>query len=215
MSIRVVLADDHRIIREGLRALLEQEQDIQLVAEAETGREAVQLARKLTPHVLVMDLAMPDLNGIEATRQVVKESPQVKVLGLSMHTDKRFILGMLEAGASGYLLKDCAFEEFVNAVRSVAAGGMYLSPRIAGAVVRERLMPAAAPVSTPGGALTPREREIVQLIAEGRCTKEIADLLSVSVKTVETHRQHIMAKLNINSVAELTKFAIREGLTSF
>jgi len=215
VSIRVVLADDHRIIREGLRALLEQEQDIQLVAEAETGREAVQLARKLTPHVLVMDLAMPDLNGIEATRQVVKESPQVKVLGLSMHTDKRFILGMLEAGASGYLLKDCAFEEFVNAVRSVAAGGMYLSPRIAGAVVRERLMPAAAPVSTPGGALTPREREIVQLIAEGRCTKEIADLLSVSVKTVETHRQHIMAKLNINSVAELTKFAIREGLTSF
>jgi DNA-binding NarL/FixJ family response regulator len=209
-----MLADDHRIIREGLRSLLEQQADMNLVGEAENGRDAVRMARKLLPNVLVMDMAMPDLNGIEATRQIRADTPQVRVLGLSMHSDKRFILGMLEAGAAGYLLKDCAFDEFANAVRAVAGGGTYLSPRIAGVVVKQRLQPADENSRTPAPALTPKEREIVQLIAEGQCTKEIAAELSVSVKTVETHRQHVMAKLNLHSVAELTKFALREGLTS-
>jgi DNA-binding NarL/FixJ family response regulator len=214
MSIRVLIADDHRIVRDGLRALLEKHPDLQLVAEAENGREAVRLAKKNQPHVLVMDLSMPDLNGVEATRQVLNELPGVRVLALSMHADKRFILSMLDAGASGYLLKDCAFEEFATAVRAVAAGGTYLSPRIAGLVVKERLRPDPSAGSSTAFDLTPKEREVLQLIAEGNSTKEIAHLLSVSIKTVETHRQHMMAKIDVRSVAELTKFAVREGLTS-
>lgn len=212
MTIRVLIADDHRIVRDGIRALLEKQPDMQLVAEAENGREAVRLSKKLTPNVLVMDLTMPDLNGMEATRQVVKDSPSVRVLALSMHTDKRFIIGMLDAGAVGYLQKDCAFDELVTAVRAVAAGGTYLSPRIAGQVLKERMRPSASPSATID--LTPKEREVVQLIAEGKSTKEVASLLGISVKTAETHRQHLMTKLDVRSVAELTKFAIREGLTS-
>ena len=213
MSIRVLLADDHRIIRDGLRALLEQQPDMQVIAEAENGREAVKLSKSLSPQVVVMDLGMPDLNGVEATRQVLKDSPSIHVLALSMHTDKRFIISMLDAGASGYLQKDCAFDELVNAVRAVATGGTYLSPRIAGQVVKERLRPRVS--AGPGAAnLTPKEREVVQLVAEGKSTKEVAALLDISVKTVETHRQHAMTKLGLRSVAELTKFAVREGLTS-
>jgi DNA-binding NarL/FixJ family response regulator len=214
MTIRVLLADDHRIMREGLRSLLEQQSDMTLVGEADNGREAVRLARKVLPNIAVVDLAMPDLNGIEATRQILDVAPQVKVLALSMHMDRRLIMGMIEAGASGYLLKDCAFEEFVNAIRAVAAGGMYLSPRIAGLVVKDRLRTNGESPSLAAPTLTPKEREIVQLIAEGRSTKEIASLRSVSIKTVETHRQHVMGKLGYRSVAELTKFAIREGITS-
>jgi two-component system, NarL family, response regulator NreC len=214
MSIRVLIADDHRIVRDGIRALLEKHPDLQLVAEAENGREAVALAKKLHPQVIVMDLSMPDLNGMEATRQVVNEAPNVRVLALSMHADKRFIMSMLDAGASGYLLKDCAFEEFATAVRAVAAGGTYLSPRIAGLVVKDRLQPRPTDATSASADLTPKEREVLQLITEGKNTKEIASLLEISIKTVETHRQHMMGKLDVRSVAELTKFAIREGLTS-
>jgi two-component system, NarL family, response regulator NreC len=213
MTIRVLLADDHRIMREGLRSLLEQQPDMKLVGEAENGREAVRLAGKLTPHVAVVDVAMPDLNGIEATRQIVAAVPGVRVLALSMHMDRRLIMGMLDAGASGYLLKDCAFEELVGAIRAVAAGGVYLSPRIAGFVVKDRIQHAKSETSAATG-LTSKEREVVQLIAEGRSTKEIASLLYVSVKTVETHRQHVMSKLGFHSVAELTRFAISEGISS-
>jgi len=212
MKIRVLIADDHRIVRDGIRSLLEQQPDMQLVAEAKNGREAVKLCKEFEPHVLVMDLSMPDLNGMEATRQALIETPAVKVLALSMHTDKRFIMGMLDAGASGYLQKDCAFDELVTAVRAVAAGGTYLSPRIAGQVVKDRLRPVPRLSATID--LTPKEREVVQLIAEGKSTKEIASLLGVSVKTAETHRQHLMRKLEVRSIAELTKFAIREGITS-
>jgi len=214
MKIRVLIADDHRIMREGLRSLLEQEDDLELVGETQNGREAVQLARKLLPTIAVLDVAMPDLNGMEATRQILRQAPKVKVLALSMHSDRRFILGMIEAGASGYLLKDCAYEELVTALRAVAGGGIYLSPRIAGLVVKERLKSQSDPAAASAASLTAKEREVVQLIAEGHSTKEIADILGVSVKTVETHRQRVQTKLNCRSVADLTKFALREGLTS-
>jgi len=212
VTIRVLLADDHRIMREGLRSLLDQQDDMKVVGEAEDGREAVRLACKLAPSVAVVDVAMPDLNGIETARRILADSPHVKVLALSMHMDRRLVLGMLDAGASGYLLKDCAFDELVTAIRAVAAGGVYLSPKIAGHVVNDRAR-HADPAASPSSALTAKERETVQLIAEGRSTKEIAALMGVSIKTVETHRQHVMTKLGYRSVAELTKFAIREGIT--
>ncbi len=214
MSIRVILADDHRIVRHGLRSLLEQERDMEVIAEAADGREAVQLTRELKPDVIVMDLSMPDLNGIEATRQVLEENPGVKVLALSMHSDKRFVAGVLGAGASGYLLKDCALDELVRAIHSVAVDQTYLSPSIAGVVVQgytQQVRGSDAPVMS---SLSPREQEVLQLMAEGKPVKEIASILHLSVKTVETHRHQIMNKLGVYSVAELTKYAIREGLTS-
>ncbi len=210
MSIGVLLADDHRIIRQGLRSLLEKQPDMEVVAEAENGRTAVQLARRLSPDVVVMDIAMPDLNGIEATQQIIAEAPGVKIVALSMHSDKRFVARMLKAGASGYLLKDCAFEELARAIRTVAVNQIYLSPGIAGVVVEDFVRH----VSETDSSLTPREREVLQLLAEGSSTKEIAARLQVSVKTVETHRRHIMEKLDIHTIAELTKYAIRQGLTS-
>ncbi len=214
MSIRVILADDHKIIRDGLRALIESEPDMELLADADNGRTAVELARKLKPTVVVMDIGMPDLNGMDATRQIQAEAPCVKVIALSMHADKRYVAGMLSAGASGYLLKDCAFEELSNAIRAVAANKTYLSPGISGVVVSDYVqrLKGDAPALRPG--LTPREREVLQLVAEGKSTKEIAALLHVSQKTIETHRQRVMDKVGVRSVAELTKFAIREGLTS-
>jgi len=214
MSMRILLADDHQILREGLRTLLEKQPDIKVVAEAEDGRTAVQLARKLSPDLVIMDIAMPDLGGIGATRQITAEIPGVKVVALSMHADRRFVARMLKAGASGYLLKDCAFEELVHAVRTVASGRTYLSPGIADVVIEDYLrhLPETDPLAL--SSLTPREIEVLQLLAEGKNKKQIASRLHVSVKTVGTHRQHIMNKLGIHSVAELTKYAIRVGLTS-
>jgi len=214
MGVRVVLADDHRILREGLRSLLEREPGMEVVGEANNGRATVELVEKLTPDVVVMDLTMPGLNGMEATRQILGRVPGVKVLALSMHSDKRFVGGALSAGASGYLLKDCAFEELVRAIGIVARGQTYLSPGIAGTVVEGYVRQAHGREAEAPSVLTVREREVLQLIAEGKTVKEIATTLSLSVKTVETHRGRIMAKLSIRSVAELTKFAIREGLTS-
>lgn len=212
MLIKVLLADDHQIIREGLRSLVNREPDMEVVAEADNGRMAVQLNEKRTPDVVIMDINMPDLNGMEATRQIVSTTPDVKIVALSMLSDQRFITGMIKAGASGYLLKDCAFKELSQAIRTVAEGKIYLSPAISGAI-REFVneLPETVSVSVE---LTAREREVIQLIAEGKSTKEIADILHVSVKTIETHRQNVMKKLRISSVAELTKYAIREGLTS-
>mgnify|MGYP000848155644 FL=1 len=215
MNVRVILADDHQVIREGLRNLIEEQQDMEVVAEASNGRAAIKLCMEMKPDVIVMDVAMPDLNGIEATRQVVSECPATKVLALSMHADKHYAAGMLGAGASGYVLKDCAFDELADAIRRVASGGSYLSPEIEGVVLRDYV----ERLSGEGGdsafsVLTDREREVLQLVAEGHTTKQIADSLHVSVKTVESHRQNIMDKLEIRSIAELTKYAIREGLTS-
>ena len=214
MSIRILLADDHKITRQGLRSLLDKEFDMEVVAEAEQGRTAVRLVRELSPQVVIMDVTMPDLNGVEAARQIVSEFPDVKIIALSMHSDSLFVTEMLRSGASGYLLKDCAFEELARAIRTVVAGRTYLSPSISGVVVDDylhRLSKADLPGSE---VLTDREREVLQLLAEGKSTKQIALKLHISVKTVETHRRQIMNKLDIHTVAELTKYAIRKGLTS-
>ena len=214
MSIGILLADDHQLFRDGLRSLLENQADLEVVAEAEDGRAAVQQAQELKPDIVVMDVSMPDLNGMEATRQVVRRAPRTKVLALSMHSDRRFVEGMLKAGAHGYLLKDCANEEFIRAIRTVASGQTYLNSAVAGEVVEGYVHKKGPEASAASEILTAREREVLQLVAEGLMTKEIARKLNISVKTADTHRQQIMNKLNIHNVADLTKFAVREGLTS-
>jgi DNA-binding NarL/FixJ family response regulator len=214
MSTKVLIADDHKIVREGLRALIEKHETMEVVAEAENGLEAVRLVRKLQPDVVIMDLGMPEMNGIEATREVTAHNPKIKVIALSMHSDKRFVLQMIKAGASGYLLKDSAFEELITAIKTVVSNKSYLSPKITDVVIKDYLQTLSKGDMSAFSVLTVREREVLQLLAEGRSTKEIAGSLNVSVKTVESHRQQVMEKLNIHSVAELTKYAIREGLTS-
>lgn len=214
MVIRVLLVDDHRILRKGLQALLEREEDFKVVAEASNGREAVKLAKTKRPHVVIMDIGMSDLNGLEATRQIMVETRNVKVLALSMHSDSRFVRAMLQGGASGYLLKDVAFEELADAIRTVVANRIYLGSGISDVVVKDYLRHLPAQESTKEGILTLREREVLQLLAEGKCTKELGQLLFISVKTVETHRKRIMDKLDLHTIAELTKYALREGLTS-
>lgn len=213
MTIKVLLADDHQIIRDGLRSLLTNEPDIEVVGEANDGRAAVEMTQRLKPDIVVMDITMPGLNGIEATRQVRAISSDIKVLALSMHADKRFVAGVLHAGASGYVLKNCAFKELIQAIHTVAVNQTYLSPTIADIVVESYVRHSPLPAS-PLSVLTPREREVLQLIAEGLTLKKIAATLCVSPKTIETHREQIMRKLNASSVAELTKYAVREGLTS-
>ncbi len=215
MTLRVLLADDHNIMRAGLRSLLESQSDIAVVGEAENGRTAVKLTRKLIPDIVIMDVSMPDLNGIDATRQILDELDRTRVIALSMHSDRRYIEGMLRAGVSGYLIKDCVLQEMVDAVRVVANGQIYLSPRIAGTVVQSFVnhLNGKQPASSGTELLTLREREVLQLIAEGVETKQIADRLNISPKTVESHRRNLMEKLHLYSIAELTKYAIREGLT--
>lgn len=213
MTIRILIADDHQIVRQGLRILLEKEPDMRVVAEADDGRATVRLVREISPEVVIMDVAMPDLNGIEATRQIVAEFPKIKVIALSMYADQRFVLNMLKAGASGYLLKDCAFEELTRAIRLVMAHKTYLSPGVTDIVVKNYTSGNNSGKPSVFSTLSPREREVLQLMAEGKSTSQIAGLLHVSVKTIETHRQQVMHKLNIHSVAELTKYALREGLT--
>jgi len=214
MVIKILIADDHRIIYESLKPLIDKEHDMEIVAVAENGRQAVKLSRELKPDVVIMDISMPDLNGIEATHQIVKQHYGVKVIALSMNADRRYVKGMLQAGASGYLTKSCSFEELTNAIRIVAAGKRYLSPDISGVVIDESLAPSLEIGSSASITLTVREREVLQLLAEGKDAHEIADKLFLSIKTVHTHRAHIMEKLNIHNIAELTKYAIREGLTS-
>jgi DNA-binding NarL/FixJ family response regulator len=214
MSIKVMIADDHQIVREGLRAMLEKEYDIEVVGEAVDGRMTERLARELVPDVIIMDVAMPDLNGIEATRQIVAELPGVKIIALSMHDDRRFVLNMFKAGAVGYMLKDCAFKDLAKAIRVVMSNKTYLSHEIADIVLKDYLASSSPTESSVFQLLSPREREVLQLLAEGKTSGQIGDNLHISVKTVESHRQQIMIKLKIKSVAELTKYAIREGLTS-
>jgi two-component system response regulator NreC len=214
VSIKILLADDHKIMREGLRSLLERQSGVEVIAEAENGRTAVRLCRELKPHVVIMDITMPDLNGIEATRQIISENPGIKVVGLSVHSDRQFVEGMLKAGASGYLLKDCAFQDVISAVHAAAANEIYLSPKVAGFVVEGYLRNAARGESSSSAVLTAREREVLQLLAEGRSRSQVAEILHLSPRTVETHRREIMDKLDIHSTADLIKFAIREGITS-
>lgn len=214
MTTRILISDDHSIMREGLRALVEGRPGMTVVGEAENGRRAVELAAELRPDVVIMDVTMPELGGVEATRRITGVRPETRVIALSVHSDRRFVLQMFRAGAAGYLLKDCAFEELIRAIRAVVEGQAYLSPNIAGVVVGEFLRNLTAEEAPAFGNLTGREREVLQLMAEGKTTKEIAGLLRVSVKTVESHRRQVMEKLQIGSIAELTKYAIREGLTS-
>jgi len=214
MATTILLADDHKIVRDGLRALLEREDDMAVVGEAENGRDAVRLARDLGPDVIVMDISMPDLNGMEATRQIGRRCPHTRVMALSVHADRRFVTEMLKAGACGYLLKDSAFEELVSGIRTVVDGHTYLCPRVADAVVESHVRAPTTEAEFRGSILTPREREVLQLLTEGHGTKQIAHRLHVSTKTIDTHRQHIMDKLDMHNVAELTKYAIREGLTN-
>ncbi|MCM2358833.1 MAG: response regulator transcription factor [Geobacteraceae bacterium] len=211
-KIKILLVDDHKIVRQGLRALIDHESDMITVAEADNGRKAIELLRELSPDVVIMDIAMPEMNGIEATRRIKADFSGIRVIGLSIHDDRRHVLEMLRAGASGYLLKDCAFAELATAVRHAVIGHMYLSPRIAGKLIQECLNSLANSDSSAGAVLTGREREVLQLIAEGKSTQQIADSLFVSVKTVEAHRKQIMTKLDIHNVAGLTRFAIKEGL---
>jgi len=214
MGIRVFLVEDHTILRDGLRSLVENTADMQVAGEAAEGRSAVRLIKEISPDVVIMDVTLPELNGIEATRQVVANAPGVKVIGLSVHADQRFVAGMLQSGAAGYLLKDCAFEELVGAIRIVMAGRTYLGTGVADVVVGDYTRRLKEPDSSAFTCISPREREVLQLLAEGRSAKQIAGKLHVSVKTIETHRGQIMRKLDIHSIAELTKYAIREGLTA-
>jgi DNA-binding NarL/FixJ family response regulator len=214
MRIKILLADDHKIVRDGLRAMIAGHPDLEVVAEAENGRTALHLVKQLSPDIVIMDISMPDLNGIEATRHIVADAPRVKIIALSMHSDGHYVKELFKAGASGYLLKECAFEELANAIHTVAADQIYLSPRITHVVINDYLNKVPMAKNSVFSVLTAREREVLQLLAEGKTTKEIAFTLDLSTKTVEAHRQKIMEKSKLHSVAELTKYAIREGLTS-
>ena len=213
MAIRIILADDHKVVREGLCSILERESDMEVIAQAQDGRRAVELARKLSPDVIVMDVMMPDLNGLEATRQIVNEQSNIKIVALSMHSDRGFVTEMLKAGASSYLPKESPAKEVIAAIRTVVKNGVYLPPSLANLVIEDFVRKPAKTKSGAFSVLTAREREVLQLLAEGRSIKQAAALLHVSTSTIETHRRNIMEKLDIHSVAELTKYAIREGLT--
>ncbi len=213
MGIRILLVDDHKIVCEAITSLLENELGMEVVGQAEDGRRAVELVRKLHPNVVVMDIVMPNLNGIEATRKIVHEFDDVRVIALSAHSDRRNVREMLMAGALGYVPKCCAFEELVVAIRTVAHNQTYLSSQISGIVVEGYIHRLNDGDDSAYSVLTPREREVLQLIAEGKSTKVIAKELFVSTKTIEWHRSQLMSKLSVQSVAELVKYAIREELT--
>jgi DNA-binding NarL/FixJ family response regulator len=211
--MKVVLADDHRMMRDGLRAVLEKA-GVEVVGEAANGHQAISEVKRANPDVLVIDIAMPELNGIDATRRLCADLPGIKILALSMNSDRRYVIAMLEAGASGYLLKNAASDELLSALAAVTRGETYLSPPIAGGVVDAAVGRGLSLRVGPERPLSLREREVLQLIAEGRSSKEVAAILHIALPTVETHRRQIMEKLSLRTVAELTKYAIREGLTS-
>lgn len=214
MKTFVMIVDDHQIVRDGLKAILHNEEGIGVIAEADNGRSALRLVKELNPEIVIMDIAMPDMNGLEATRRISSEFPDVKVLILSMHQDKRMVIEVLNAGARGYLLKECASDELLRAIRTLLQGETYLSPKISSIVVKDLVKQQKGESSSEIDSLSSREREVLQLLAEGKSMKEIAFTLDVSIKTVEAFRKRLMDKLKVNSIAELTKIAIREGLTS-
>lgn len=215
MTLRLLIADDHEMVRDGLKALIEKEATLEVVGEAGTGPDTVALAGKLAPNLVVMDLAMPGLNGIEATRRILQEHPHTKIIGLSAHPDQNLVSEMLKAGASAYVLKHTAYEELLRAIQEVMQGRTYLSPEVTRGVVDTFVRARPQAGKNPAFAvLTDREREVLQALSEGATTKDMAEQLGVSIKTIETHRRNIMQKLGIHSIAELTKYAIREGITS-
>ncbi len=212
MGIRIILADDHAVLRHGLSRSFGAEDDIEVVGQASDGLSTIDLIRELSPDVVVMDIGMPDLNGIEATRRITKDYPDVKIVGLSMHSSDKYIREMFKAGASGYLLKNCAFEELIEAIRTVAGGKTYISSSIGDMIIKEYINKSDEEKSV-FSILSQREREVLQLLAEGKTTKQVGRLLNISPKTVEVHRLRIMDKLELDNIAHLTKYAIQEGLT--
>lgn len=213
MKLRIAVADDHRLVREGLIARLNCLDDIEIVGEGQDGREAVDICNEVHPDIVLMDIGMPVLNGIDATRLVRQECRGTKVIALSMHSEKRFVSEALRAGVSGYVLKDDAFDELAEAIHIVAGGGVYLSPGVQEAIVSD-YAGAAGSSAMPRTELTPREREVLQLIAEGMTTKQVAAHLHLNVKTIETHRRQVMDKIGVDSVAGLVRYALREGITT-
>ncbi len=213
MAIKIIIADDHQLFREGLANLLADTNDIEILAQAENGRDAFNKARELNPDVIIMDIGMPVMDGVEATRQLIKELPEAKVVALSMHAEKQYIKGMFEAGASGYLFKNCAYDELIRAIRTVHNGKKYLSERITEIMINDYLgKEEDLPVTD--SELTERESEILKLIAEGVSTSDISDRLFVSIKTIGTHKQHILEKLNLKTTTDLVKYAIKKGIIS-
>jgi DNA-binding NarL/FixJ family response regulator len=214
MSIRILLADDHGIVREGLRFLLNKESDMEVVGEAADGRKAIELVSKLLPDVVVMDITMPNLNGVDATRQIMHEFPKVKVIALSMHSDRTFVVSMFKAGASGYILKECLSDELVEAIRTVAGGGWYISRSITGVVMGDYVNRLLETTESPLEILTDRELQVLQFVVEGKSTKQIALELHVSDKAIEATRRKIMEKLDVHSIPELVVKSIQWGLIS-
>ena len=213
MDTTILLADDHQIVRDGIRTLINNTDGLTVVGEAADGRAAVSQCLALKPDVILLDIGMPGLNGVEAAQQIQGESPKTLIMALSMLSEATYVRRMFQAGASAYLLKDCAYEELVRALDAVKAGKTWVSPSISGVVLQDYLKDVRPQGSEMLNRLTPREREVLQLLAEGRATKQIAADLFVSIKTAETHRQNLMKKLEIFNIADLTKFALREGLT--
>jgi DNA-binding NarL/FixJ family response regulator len=210
--IRLIIADDHKIMREGICSLLGKFDDIEIIGEAENGYDVIELAEKLKPEVIIMDIGMPKVNGIEAAKKILASSPIIKIIMLTMHYDRHFMTEAIKAGAMGYLLKDCAFDELINAIHSVVNGNIYVSHILSGTVVKEYVQNIYNNETNIISQLTDKERIILQLVAEGKLSKEIANKLDVSVKTVDTHRNNIMKKVGVSSIAELTKFAIKVGI---
>lgn len=211
--MRILIADDHGVVREGMKVLIENQPDMEVVGEAEDGLMVTQLAKELSPDIILMDISMPNLNGVEATRLILAENPDIRVIALSVHLDKHFVTQMLKAGASGYVLKSCLFDEVLRALRMVNRNERYLSSKITDVVLDDYIHYMATYNKTAEDNLTARERQMVQMLAEGKSTKQIASRLHISPKTSDANRRRIMNKLGISSVAELTKYAIREGLT--
>ena len=214
MKIRIILADDHNLLREGIKNLLKSEPNIEVIAEAENGRETLNLVEIHQPDIILMDIGMPELNGIEATIKIKEQVPETKIIALSMYSDRQYILKMFKAGASGYLLKDCAIEDLTKAIGTVMRNNIFLSPKISGIVINDFINKSLVDEEISGSELSVREKEVLQLIAEGKSTKQIAERLYISIKTVESHRKHIMVKLNLHTIPELTKYAIRTGITT-
>jgi DNA-binding NarL/FixJ family response regulator len=212
MSIKIILADDHAILRDGLCKSFKEEKDIEVIAQATDGLSVVNLVRDLSPDIVIMDIGMPELNGIEATRRISRDHPKVKVIALSMHSGDKYVREMFRAGACGYLLKNCPFEELTDAIRTVVNGNTYVSPSIGDMIVQEYISKPDEE-KTVFSLLSQREREVLQLLAEGKTTKQAAMCLHISPKTVEVHRLNLMNKLGIDNIAQLTKYAIQEGLT--